>query len=137
MKDGDLRPLFRSKIRNWQWTSIETAGSATGVPDSEFCTPIGISGWLEFKHTKAFYVHISPLQIAWLLQRDRYGGRAFIAVRRIPKAAKYEGVDELWLMKGSQAETLHYHGLESVIAQKWDGGPSKWNWDQIINTLQS
>ena len=75
-KDGDLRSLFRIKLKTYQWTSIETAGTVSGVPDSEFCTPEGIQGWLEFKRTNVFYVHINPFQVAWLMRRCRYGGRA-------------------------------------------------------------
>jgi hypothetical protein len=135
MKDGGLRPLFRQKFKAWQWSSIETAGTASGVPDSEFCTPTGIQGWIEFKQTTIFFVVIKPLQVAWLMRRCRYGGNAWIAVRRTPSAVKYNHLDELWLMSGDQAEALYYDGLNGTTAMCWGGGPSNWNWDEISKIL--
>jgi hypothetical protein len=134
-KDGDLRPLFRHQFRTWQWSSIETAGTASGVPDSEFCTPTGCQGWVEFKKTHIFHVHIKPLQVAWLMRRCRYGGNAWIAVRRLPSAQKFMGDDELWLMRGNQAEALCYHGLSGTFAKKWSGGPSGWNYEEVADIL--
>jgi hypothetical protein len=56
-------------------------------------------------------------------------------VRRIPIARKYNGADELWLIRGDQAIALDEGGLKSVGAISWDGGPSNWNWDQISKIL--
>ena len=131
MKDGNLRNIFRSNLKTYQWTSVETAGTASGVPDSEFCSPWGVQGWIEFKQTPVFYVNIRPLQVAWLLRRCRDGGNAWIAVRRIPKAAKYNGADELWLMRGDQAQALFDNGLENTSAWMWKGGPNNWNFQEI------
>lgn len=137
MKDGGLRPLFRSRFSTWQWTSIETAGSARGVPDSEFCTPVGVQGWLEFKFTKIFHVQIKPLQVAWISKRYRYGGNVWIAVRRTPTALIHDGTDELWLMRGDQAKALAEGGLINIAGMRWGGGPGGWNWDEISSMLQS
>ena len=131
MKDGGLRLTFRSRLKPFQWTSIETAGTASGVPDSEFITPEGIQGWIEFKKTHKFFVEVKPLQVAWLMRRCRMGGNAWIAVRRIPKAKIHEGKDELWLMFGDQAEALFNLGLDGVHSTCWEGGESNWNWDEI------
>jgi hypothetical protein len=136
MKDGNLRPLFRQRFPQWQWSSIETAGTASGVPDSEFCTPTGCQGWVEFKQTKIFYTQIKPLHVAWLMRRCRSGGNAWIAVRRIPKAAREADVDDLWLMSGSQAEALLCGGLSATHSIRWSGGPSHWNWDEIEKILK-
>jgi len=138
MKDGDLRTLFRNKIKEWQWTSIETAGTATGVPDSEFCTPQGIQGWIEFKVTHGFSVNLSPLQVAWLDRRCRYGGNAWIAVRRLPTAKMYVDVDELWLMSGSHAANLKAFGLKGIPEDQrkfWCDGPGNWDWGEIAKRL--
>lgn len=131
MKDGGLRPLFRHNLATYQWTSVETAGTASGVPDSEFCSPYGIQGWIEFKVTKVYYVNIKPLQVAWLMRRCRSGGKAWIAVRRTHKS----GADELWFMFGSQAEALFHNGLNGVVADCWSGGPSNWNFPEIHNII--
>jgi hypothetical protein len=135
MKDGGLRTLFRYQFRAWQWSSIETSGTASGVPDSEFCTPTGCQGWVEFKRTLKFSVQFQEFQPAWLERRCRYGGNVWIAVRRIPIAQKFNGVDELWLMRGDQAIALEENGLCGTFAKKWSGGPSGWNYEEIANVL--
>jgi hypothetical protein len=134
-KDGDLRFLFRNKLRDFQWTSVETAGTMSGVPDSEFCTPNGNQGWIEFKRTSIFHVQVKTFQVSWLMRRCRYGGNAWIAVRRVPSSKKEHGVDQLWLMRGDQAQALFDHGLEYVYATCWEGGPSNWNYGEISNIL--
>jgi hypothetical protein len=135
VKDGGLRSLFRNKLPHFQWTSVETAGTASGVPDSEFCTPSGVQGWIEFKRTTAFYVAFQTFQPAWIYQRSRYGGNVWIAVRRIPTAQKFAGVDELWLMKGDQVITLVNEGLQATYAMKWSNGPGEWNYSQLEEIL--
>lgn len=133
--DGGLRPIFRKQFHSWQWSSIETAGSASGVPDSEFGTPTGCQGWVEFKQTKIFSVQIKPLQVAWLMRRCRDGGNAWIAVRRWPISQKYNGNDELWLMRGDQAEVLFNDGLVNTRCMIWSGGPTNWDYDEIAKYL--
>ena len=127
MKDGGLRQIFRHQFATFQWTSVETAGTGSGVPDSEFCTPDGITGWIEYKRTLIYAVSIRPFQVAWLERRWRYGGKAWIAVRRMPKT----GEDELWFMQGNQAQALFERGLNGVSAMCWNGGPSNWNWAEV------
>src|SRR5262245_52870694 len=125
MRDGGLRQLLRKELKHWQWTSIETGLTASGVPDCEYCTPYGVQGWVECKVTKIWYVQIKPLQVAWLMRRYRMRGRAWIAVRRLNKHS-----DELWLMDGGQAEALYHNGLNGVSAWCWEGGPSNWNFNE-------
>lgn len=133
--DGGLRKIFRDNIPSWQWSSIETAGTTSGVPDSEFMSTEGVQGWIEYKKTHIFYVQVKSFQVAWLMRRTRMGGNAWIAVRRMPTARKYNGADELWLMSGNQAEALFYNGLNGVHALCWSGGPSGWDWEEISHTL--
>jgi hypothetical protein len=137
-KDGGLRPMFRERLKGWQFSSIESAGSAIGVPDLEFCTPSGVQGWIECKVTKIFTVQMSALQAAWIDRRSRYGGNIWISVRRTPVAKIYENVDELWLVNGSQAKDLRAGGLRNIDPQSYTrycGGPSRWDWDSIERTL--
>jgi hypothetical protein len=135
MKDGGLRTIFRTQFRDWQWSSIESAGTVTGIPDSEFCTPVGIQGWIEFKQTSIWRVNMRPFQVAWLMRRCRYGGNAWIAVRRTPFSQREAGVDDLWLVKGDQAQALAEGGLENVYADVWHGGPGNWNFSEIRDIL--
>jgi hypothetical protein len=134
-KDGDLRSIFRTKLRHWHWSTIETGVIAPGTPDSEFFTTEGVQGWIEFKWTNIFYVQIKPLQVAWLMRRSRMGGNAWIAVRRTPQSQKELGSDELWIIAGHQAENLFRGGLKNIHALYWEGGPANWNFEEIIRTL--
>jgi hypothetical protein len=135
MSDGGLRGIFRTKIQHWQWTSVESPGTVGGIPDSEFCGGIDIQGWVEFKWTDIYYVHIKPLQVAWLSRRYRLNKRSFIAVRRVPNSKKERGVDELWLMGGDQAPALYDRGLLGVRALCWSGGPEAWPFNEIEQVL--
>jgi len=135
MKDGGLRGIFRNHFRNWQWSSIESAGTVSGVPDGEFCAPGGIQGWIEFKQTHINHVSIRPLQVAWIDRRTRLGGNVWIAVRRVPTSHQEWGADQLWLMNGDQVLALQKGGLDNVHAWRWDGGPGMWNFDEVMNIL--
>jgi hypothetical protein len=131
MKDGDLRTIFRVKFPTFQWTSVETAGTASGVPDSEFCTPSGVQGWIEFKSTKIYRVHLQPFQVSWIDKRVRYGGNVWIAIRRRPRSNREQGVDQLILMHGNQINALKEGGIENTNRTEWNGGPGNWNWVEI------
>lgn len=135
MKDGGLRPLFRQKFHTFQWTSIETAITGGGTPDSEFCSPDGIQGWIEFKATNINAVAIKPLQVSWLTRRCRYGGNAWVVVRQNSLTHEHKDLDELWLMFGDQAEALVRGGLKNTYSIHWSGGPGNWDYDQILNIL--
>jgi len=135
-KDGGLRPIFRHQFKTWQWSTIEVGATQGGLPDNEFCTPEGIQGWIELKQTHIFYVKVKPLQVAWLMRRCRYGGNAWIAVRRTPQSQKEIGIDQLWLMKGDQAANLATAGLQGIDHYTiWEGGPSNWNFAEIGHML--
>jgi hypothetical protein len=68
------------------------------------------------------------------LTRCRHGGKIFIAVRR-----KNNHVDELWLIHGEVVIILRKFGLQHLppeaLAGLWLGGPSRWNWDQVLTSL--
>lgn len=135
MKDGGLRGIFRKQFPRWQWSSIESAGTVSGVPDSEFCAPGGIQGWIEFKQTHIKHVSIRPLQVSWIDRRSRLGGNVWIAVRRTPVSQQEAGADELWLLEGNQVLALQKGGLDFVHGVMWMGGPSMWNFDEVRNIL--
>ena len=130
--DGGLRGIFRSYLGGWQWNTIETGIIFPGLPDSEFCSPWGHSGWIEFKATKIFHVQIRDLQVGWLQQRWRFGSDAWIAVRR---SVIHKDIDELWLMEAWNAPALHDGGLNNITGRRWSGGPSHWNFDEISQIL--
>ena len=118
--DGHLRRLFRQNLSHAQWTSIESGATAAGIPDSEFCFPGGIQGWIEFKKARGLTVGLRPEQVAWLMRRSRMGGRCFVAVRRD---------QELRLFAGYQAIMLRDQGLRVNAIGHWIGSP--WRWHEV------
>jgi hypothetical protein len=129
--DGGLRQLFRKHIKSAQWTSIESGQTERGIPDSEFCFPGGIQGWIEYKQTKGWVIPKTkswPFQVAWIDRRARLGGRVFIAVRRI---------DELWLYRGKDAKGLKTGGLKAIRPMlREEGWPGRWDWEAVERILK-
>lgn len=138
--DGGLRKIFREKLPDIDWVSVETGGTGRGVPDSNGCAQ-GQEFWAEYKLTGAWSVRLSPEQVGWITRRIRHGGSVFITVRRKTKAGprKGEPVDELYIYTGSVARELKDLGIRKgpEPLAKFEGGPSKWNWDQIRIILLS
>lgn len=141
--DNGLRPIFHTHLRQAQWTAVETGGTGRGIPDSEYCFPGGVSGWIEFKATNGWTIDLKTEQIGWLLRRVRAGGRAFVAVRRQTLYGPRRGaaVDELWLFPASAAKEIKLLGLKNhapgVVLGCWPGGPAKWNWAAVLGHLTS
>lgn len=138
--DGGLRPLFRERLPEFMWTSIETGGTGRGIPDSHYLAPgrpLGIDGWIEFKVCDHWIIKsYKPEQAGWLYRRARMGGRTWIAVRQ------YQGgQDILWLVHGIFARELKSGGLRHEVIEassaKWTGGPSRWAWGQVAQFLTS
>lgn len=141
--DGDLRPIFRERLRTgFHWQSMELGLVGAGTPDSSFgCATTQREGWVEFKQTHAWAVTLRPEQVGWLVNRSRHGGRCFVAVRRW-KTQGEGGVaaDQLWLLDGRWARELREGGLRWAESQlevlgKWEGGPSAWDWDAVRAVL--
>lgn len=137
--DAGLRAIFRDHLKQVQWTSIETGGTGRGIPDSEFCFPGGVTGWIEFKAAEGWAVDMRPEQVGWLARRARMGGAAFVAVRRQAPAGPRRGpaVDELWLFPAGAAKTLKQQGLRGAAAPLgcWPGGPAAWDWAAVTRAL--
>lgn len=121
-----------------QWTSVETGLTQAGVPDSEGAYR-GAQWWIECKATSGWAVGLEVFQIGWHLRRAREGGTSFVAVRRATTAGPRRGaaVDELWLFRGSDVAELKNKGLRggSQALGKWSGGPSRWNWGEVLAVL--
>jgi hypothetical protein len=127
--DGGLRPMFRDRFPEWQWTSIETL-TVNGVPDAEFCFD-GAQGWCEYKFTAHWYVTLRAEQIGWNLRRARAGGRSFIIVRRTSKPD-----DELYIFRGADAARLKEAGIRGVTpVLRTSGGPARWDWNLVSDIL--
>lgn len=143
MKDGGLRPLFREKlVVGWHWQSIESAITGGGIPDLNGMPKGGTEVWVELKQTKEWAVTLEVEQVGWLDQRTRYGGRAFIAVRRQCVAGvRRVAADELWLLRGSFAKAAKRGGLRGLppaaVLGVWAGGPSRWAWVEVDRHLRA
>lgn len=136
--DGGLRKIFREHIPRAHWTSVETGGTGLGVPDSHGCVN-GSQFWIEFKKTDGWAVALRPEQVAWHMSYGRHGGTSFIGVRRLCEAgARREAADQLWLLPGDQADQWKLCGLPRGLEDVYclgQGGPARWDWDQIILLL--
>jgi hypothetical protein len=123
MIDGGLRKLFRERLRDFHWQSVETGGVGRGVPDANYCHD-GREGWVEFKTAQASAVRVRPEQVAWALRRVRAGGLVTFAVRRRD--------DELWLVDGADAYLLRAAGLAAVKPLlRCGNGPKRWDWAAV------
>jgi len=122
-KDGNLRAMFRSNLRDIFWTSIETS-TEPGVPDSFFCCS-GVMGWLEFK--KIFsgerVPSLTPTQVMWHARLARKGGRSFFAVRRS---------QDLLLIPGDRGGIILKKGLTAAEPTVWS---PPWPWKIIKAAL--
>lgn len=144
--DGGLRSMFRRKLPQFFWTSIETGGTGLGIPDS-FCQPRGGVGcWIEFKQTDASVVQsLTPEQAAWMDRLHRYGGRGAFFVRRHHGGGPRRGsaIDELWCVPARLARPLLRGGLLALPRRGfapdgwalWEGGPARWNWKHVAGLL--
>lgn len=141
MRDGGLRDLFQKHLTQAMWVPIETWSTGQGVPDAHYSFADGTMGWVEFKQTSAWSVGIEREQSAWLERYARYGGRAFIAVRRQATAGmRKKAADELWLWHGCDARVLMVDGLRSLNILPlgcWQGGPARWDWGAVMLGLKT
>lgn len=130
--DGGLRALFQERMPFVHWTTIETGGTALGVPDLEGCRA-GRQVWVEMKQTEHWAVSkVRPNQVAWIERRLRAGGNVYLGVRRAG--------GELWLLSGRAARPLilgeRLSSLSTdLVLGRWDGGPARWDWGKVAETL--
>lgn len=136
-RDGDLRRIFRERLPEAHWTSIETGGTGRGIPDSHFCFPDGSAGWIEYKLTGTSKVAIRPEQAAWAMRQTRMSGFVMFAVRWKCKAGPRRlPRDALYLVPGRNVTALMDAGLASSHAWSWEGGPARWDWDAVRKILK-
>lgn len=135
-RDGNLRVLFREYLPDGDWCSVETGGTASGVPDSNYCFPGGFEGWVEGKRTLGWVVGFQPAQVGWIMRRCRRGGRCFVAIHRLNR-----GDDELYIVRGSDVEEFSRAGSSLRRFRKflgpWRGGPRCWDWGGVRKIFTS
>ena len=128
MSDGELRKIFRKHLTGFDLLSVETGGTTSGVPDTNYAAPGDIEGWIENKACDHWRVTIRPMQIGWCERRLRYNSRVFVAVRR--------GGTELYLFHASQMRRLQEERIDIVPRLgHWTGGAARWDWDRIAALL--
>lgn len=132
MRDGGLRKIYRQYLPHVHWTSIESAMTQVGIPDTNYCYK-GNEGWIENKYVKkGDRVLMQPGQPGWIEQRARVGGKVFIGVR-------WSCEDSFCLLTPHAARQLMTTGL-GMLPDKywhgcWHGGPAKWQWQKIAEIL--
>ncbi len=142
-RDGGLTALFREHLKGVDFQSIETATTGQGVPDLNYCVKAlqdwrhtGREGWVEFKQTDSYSIHVDPKQAAWLERRARHGGRVMLAIRRHAPADMPGGpYDELWLFQDQFRDLITKNIDECFPLDNWEGGPKNWDWDEIRRYL--
>lgn len=131
--DGGLRQVFRQRLPQVHWQSIEVPAIAKGVPDCNGCYK-GVDFWCENKKTSGWTVGLRPEQCGWLMRRCRAGGTARIAVRRMNAKA-----DELWILDGKHADIIiRINSLRDTrlpVLGVWVGGPANWQWSAVLAAL--
>ena len=140
--DDGLRKIFHDHLVDAHWQSVETGGTGKGIPDSNYCFPGGLEGWVEYKATEAWSVAgvVKPEQVAWIERRLRMGGRVHVAVRRhCLRGPRREAADELWLFAGSAIRDLKYRPINEVgpalLLYKGNKGPASWDWGMVQEVL--
>lgn len=136
MIDGGLRKIFRANLPHFDWVSIESGLTGSGIPDSNACYN-GIEFWVEYKLSQSNKVTLRPDQVGWHMRRSRKGGRTFIAVRFKHSGGIRRGkpMDTLLLYRGRDAKSLAINGLMLDAIGIWMNGPGKWDWDDISQKL--
>lgn len=133
--DGGLRKIFRARLPQVDWQSVETAMTGGGVPDANYCVD-GFEGWIEYKKTSAWAVRVRSDQVGWIERRLRHGGRVLVAVRR-----QRDDADELWLLWGRAIRSIEERGLRAPyppnLIGAWPGGPGRWDWDAVLEAMKS
>jgi hypothetical protein len=131
--DGGLRRIFRDNLPSIHWAPLETGAVCPGLPDSNGCCR-GREFMVEFKATRGVAVKFRPLQPGWIVDRTQHGGRVFVFVRQRLET----GEDLLWGFGGRDVVRLVSTGLrgaEQFALDVWRGGPRRWDWAQIEETL--
>jgi hypothetical protein len=120
MSDGGLRALVRKRMPTAHWQSVETSVTGGGTPDSNYCFPGGVEGWVEFKATKAWKVSFRPAQVGWIDRRTRLGGRVHVMVSQL----RVDG-EVLWVVAGRHVIGLAENGLKWVESELFSGNGLK------------
>lgn len=135
-RDGGLRQLFTKHIKNAHWQAVETWSTGQGVPDVNVCMN-GHETWIEFKTTATNALRISSEQVGWIERRLRAGGRVLVIVRwRCLAGLRRQARDELLIFDGANVRALMVGGISAAIPiERWDGGPSYWDWDAVAKII--
>lgn len=142
--DDGLRAIFHRELKShFAWTAIESGATGQGTADSNYLSRDGEEGWVEHKATRHWTVDLNEFQAAWLHRRARYGGRAWIAVRRRHSGGPRLGaaVDDLYLIPARVAREARAGGLRSPEVRDaalgpWLGGPARWDWGAVAALLR-
>ena len=123
MTETQLWGALKSALPTFHWQRIETI-TGSGVPDVNGCHN-GVEVWLELKIIRGIgkpYFQssqgLTPVQCAWLENRWRAGGRAFVL-------GYWKDKERLCVWRGNQARELVGSGPNlcipsAVFERPWD-----------------
>jgi hypothetical protein len=81
-KEASLWALLKEHLpKGAHFQRIETGGTGKGVPDLNYCYQTK-EVWIELKSIEGLKSTLTPFQIAWLYNRYRAGGNAFVLMRK-------------------------------------------------------
>jgi len=136
--DGNLRTLFKRHLPHVFWQSLETGGTARGVPDTYFMYK-GISGFIEMKKIDKNFINIDAFQIGWHEKFSRAGGKSYVAVRfKRERTARKRAADTLLIFHGADIRKLQKLGAANFAHRALlvtSGGPGRWKWNKVAERL--
>lgn len=103
---------------------IETT-SGTGIPDLNMCCG-GVELWVETKVVHGRKVDIRNTQVAWHLERTKFGGRTFFMIRWDELIVVAPGYEAPWLWRIRDNFPNVYLELSKVSMWR-----RPWNWASI------
>ncbi len=108
-KEARLWNSLKTNLKNQlHLQRIETGITASGVPDVNCCYE-GIEFWIELKSIKGNQLTLSPMQIAWMATRAKFGGTCYVLVQKQKEIKLFRVVDlaQLKTLTWKSEPTLH------------------------------
>ncbi len=130
-KEASLWALLKEHLpEEAHFQRIETGGTGKGVPDVNYCHK-GKEIWIELKSIEGLKSTLTPFQIAWIYNRYRSGGNAFILMRKINTKKK-----QIKLFSPSQGLSLKELGdlnwkTDSLVTLE-----TPYKWEELFEAIE-
>ena len=122
-KEARLWNSLKTNLKNQlHLQRIGTGITASGVPDVNCCYE-GKEFWIELKSIKGNQLTLSPMQIAWMSTRAKFGGTCYVLVQKQREIKLFRVVDL------AQLKTLTWKS-EPILHLE-----SPYEWELLFKTL--